>query len=65
MPPVLALTLGIVGAAALARWCVKKMPRVSAAVKSTQRPPFETVDRNALPTLSAILRPANTARAEL
>ena len=51
MPPVLALTLGIVGAAALARWCVKEVQRVNAAVKNPQRPPFEPVDRNALPTL--------------
>ena len=52
MPPVFALALGVVGAAALVRWCVKEVHRVNAElddVRATQT--AEPVNRDALPTL--------------
>jgi hypothetical protein len=52
MPPVLALALGVMGAAALVRWCVKEVHRVNAeldSVRATQS--AEPVDRDALPKL--------------
>jgi len=52
MPPVFALALGLMGAAALVRWCVKEVQRVNADlddVRATSA--VEPVDRGALPTL--------------
>ena len=52
MPPVVALALGVVGAAALLRWCVKEVQRVNANLDDVrQRATVEPVDRGALPTL--------------
>ena len=52
MPPVLVLALGLVGVAALARWCVKEVQRVNAELDNVRgSPPVEPVDRGALPTL--------------
>ncbi len=52
MPPVFALALGLMGAAALVRWCVKEMARVNAELDQVrERAPVEPVDRDALPTL--------------
>jgi len=52
MPPVFALALGLMGAAALLRWFVKETRRVNAeldGVRATQA--AEPVDRDALPKL--------------
>ncbi|MGO9849921.1 MAG: hypothetical protein ACLPKT_25975 [Methylocella sp.] len=52
MPPVFALALGLMGAAALVRWCVKEVQRVNADlddVRATSA--VEPIDRGALPTL--------------
>jgi hypothetical protein len=52
MPPVFALALGLLGAAALVRWCVKEVQRVNAGLDDGRaRPVAEPVDRGALPTL--------------
>jgi hypothetical protein len=52
MHPVLVLTLGMVGAAALVRWCAREVRRVNAELDQVRaQAPAESVDRNALPTL--------------
>jgi hypothetical protein len=52
MHPVLVLTLGMVGAAALVRWCVREVHRVNAELDQVRaQAPAEAVDRNALPKL--------------
>lgn len=52
MPPVIALALGVMGAAALARWCVKEAHRVNAELDEVRRTAAAgPVDRTALPTL--------------
>jgi hypothetical protein len=52
MPPVFALALGLMGAAALVRWCVKEVQRVNADLDDRRAPAVaEPVDRQALPTL--------------
>jgi hypothetical protein len=52
MPPVFAFTLGLLGAAALVRWCVKEMQRVNAELDDVRaRAAVEPVDRHALPKL--------------
>ena len=52
MPPVVALAVGVVGAAALVRWCVKEVRRVNVNLDDVRRrATAETVDRDALPTL--------------
>jgi hypothetical protein len=52
MPPVFAFTLGLLGAAALVRWCVKEMQRVNAELDDVRaRAAVEPVDRDALPKL--------------
>jgi hypothetical protein len=52
MHPVLVLTLGMVGAAALVRWCVREVHRVNAELDRVRaQAPAEAVDRNALPKL--------------
>ena len=52
MPPVFVLALGLMGAAALVRWCVKEVQRVNVDlddVRATSA--VEPIDRGALPTL--------------
>jgi hypothetical protein len=52
MPPVFALALGLMGAAALVRWCVREVQRVNIDlddVRATSA--VEPIDRGALPTL--------------
>jgi hypothetical protein len=52
MHPVLALTLGILGAAAVARWCAKEVRRVNSELDNVRaRTVVDPVDRNALPKL--------------
>jgi hypothetical protein len=52
MPPVVAVALGLMGAAALVRWCVKEAQRVNAELDDIRGTPSpEPVDRNTLPTL--------------
>ncbi len=52
MPPVFALALGLIGAAALARWCFKEVRRVNADLDDVRgAAPVEPVDREALPQL--------------
>jgi hypothetical protein len=52
MPPVVAIALGVVGAAALVRWCVKEMQRINAELDDVRgRDAVEPIDRGALPTL--------------
>jgi hypothetical protein len=52
MHPVLALTLGILGAAAVVRWCAKEVRRVNSELDNVRaRTVVDPVDRNALPKL--------------
>jgi hypothetical protein len=52
MHPVLVVALGVVGAAALVRWCAKEVRRVSEHLDAVRaKAPLEPVDRNALPKL--------------
>jgi hypothetical protein len=52
MPAALALALGMMGAAALVRWCLKEVHRVNAELDGVRRKvSVEPVDRAALPTL--------------
>jgi hypothetical protein len=52
MPPVLALALGLCGAAALVRWCYKEVHRVNSELDSVRaQSPVEPTDRSALPKL--------------
>ena len=52
MPPVIAVALGLFGAAALVRWCVKEAHRVNSELDEVRGvEPAEPVDRGALPTL--------------
>ena len=51
MPPVLALALGMMGAAVLVRWCVREVQRVNAELDEVRAATVEPVDRGALPTL--------------
>jgi hypothetical protein len=52
MPPVLALALGMFGAAALVRWCYKEVQRVNSELDGVRaKAPVEPVDRNTLPKL--------------
>lgn len=52
MPPLLALALGVVGAAALVRWCVKEVQRVNAELDTVRaKASVDPVDREALPKL--------------
>ena len=54
MPPVLALALGVFGAAALVRWCAKEVRRVNSELDNVRaRAAAEPPDRNALPKLKA------------
>ena len=52
MPPVFALAVGLVGAAALVRWCVREVQRVNPDLDNVRgRAAVEPVDRETLPTL--------------
>lgn len=52
MHPALIVTVGMVGAAALVRWCVREVQRVTAEVESMRaRAQVDPVDRRTLPTL--------------
>jgi hypothetical protein len=51
MPPVFALALGLMGAAALARWCVKEVRRVNAELGDIRGAAAEPIDRARLPKL--------------
>jgi hypothetical protein len=52
MPPVLAIALGLMGVAALARWCVNEVHRVNAELDNIRGVAAgEAVDRDSLPTL--------------
>jgi hypothetical protein len=52
VPPVIAFALGIVGAAALVRWCAKEVQRVNAELEKVRaRAGVEPLDRNSLPKL--------------
>jgi hypothetical protein len=52
MPPVLALAIGMVGAAALVRWCAKEVRRVNAELDRVRaRAATEPIDRGTLPKL--------------
>ena len=56
MPPVIVFALGIVGAAALVRWCTKEVQRVNSELDDVRArgddfAAVEPVDRNALPKL--------------
>ncbi len=52
MPPVFALALGLIGAAALARWAIKEVRRVNADLDDVRGAmPAEPVDRDTLPKL--------------
>jgi hypothetical protein len=52
MPPVVAVALGLMGAAALVRWCVKEVHRVNAELDNIRATAAaEPVDRTRLPTL--------------
>jgi hypothetical protein len=52
MHPVLALTLGILGVAAVVRWCAKEVRRVNSELDNVRaRTVVDPVDRNALPKL--------------
>ena len=63
MHPLLAVTLGMVGAVALVRWCVKEVQRVNSELDGLRgQAPVDAVDPNALPTLkrdpkSGVYRP--------
>jgi hypothetical protein len=52
MPPVFALALGMLGAAALVRWCYKEVHRVNSDLNGVRaKAAVEPVDRDALPQL--------------
>lgn len=52
MPPVFAIAFGVMGVAALARWCVSEVHRVNAELDNIRGVSAgEAVDRNSLPTL--------------
>jgi len=52
MHPVMILTLGVVGAAALVRWCVREVQRVNSELDIIRaQQAAEPVDHNALPKL--------------
>ena len=52
MPPLIVFALGVMGAAMLARWCIKEVHRVNAELDEMRnRPVAKPVDRSTLPTL--------------
>jgi hypothetical protein len=52
MPPLIVFALGVMGAAVLARWCIKEVHRVNAELDEV-RATVEPLDRNSLPKLKA------------
>lgn len=52
MPPVFAVAFGMLGAAALVRWCVREVRRVNDELETVRtRAEVAPVDRGTLPTL--------------
>jgi hypothetical protein len=51
MPPVIIFALGIVGAAALVRWCAKEVRRVNAELDEVRAQAVDSKDRDAIPKL--------------
>jgi len=52
MPPLVVFALGVVGAAALVRWCAREVHRVNSELDEVRaRAAVEPLDRDALPTL--------------
>jgi hypothetical protein len=52
MPPLVVFALGVVGAAVLARWCVKEVQRVNSELDEMRaKASVEPNDRNAMPKL--------------
>jgi hypothetical protein len=52
MHPVLAVTLAMVGATALVRWCAREVRRVNSELERMRaHAAVEPIDRTALPTL--------------
>jgi hypothetical protein len=52
MHPVMILSLGMVGAAALVRWCVREVHRVNSDLEAVRaQAAVEPIDRRNLPTL--------------
>ena len=52
MPPVVAMALGLMGAAALVRWCIKEVHRVNTELDDVRATSSgEPVDRDMLPKL--------------
>jgi hypothetical protein len=51
MPPLIVFALGVVGAAALVRWCAKEVQRVNAELDEVRATSVEPHDRNAMPKL--------------
>ena len=50
--PVLALALGVMGTAVLARWCIREVRRVNAEPEAVREPAaMGPINREALPTL--------------
>jgi hypothetical protein len=52
MHPVLVVTLGMLGGAALVRWCVREVRRINGELDHVRaQAAVEPIDRNALPKL--------------
>jgi len=52
MPPLIVFALGVMGAAMLARWCVREVHRVNAELDEVRaKASVEPLDRNTLPKL--------------
>jgi hypothetical protein len=52
--PVFAMSLGLVSAAVLVRWCVREVRRVNSELDAVRhRPAAGPIDRDTLPTLKA------------
>ena len=52
MHPLLAVTLGMLGGAALVRWCVREVQRVNSELdRARAQAAVEPIDRNTLPKL--------------
>jgi hypothetical protein len=52
MPPLIVFALGIVGATALVRWCIKEVHRVNSELDDVRaKAAVEPLDRNSLPKL--------------
>jgi hypothetical protein len=52
MPPIILFALGVVGTAALVRWCAREVLRVNSDLDDVRaRAAVEPIDRNALPKL--------------